>query len=64
MSLVKDLYAIVTITNLEYEALVRESERLRIIEALLKKNNYVSTGDLQAVFGTEESEEKKNAETV
>ena len=47
-------------TKSEYEELVKRNERLRIIEAMLKKNNYVSTGDLKTILGIEESEEKKN----
>ncbi len=55
-----DITATVTVPKPEYEKLVRGSGRLDIIEALLKKNAYISTGDLKAILGIEESEEKKN----
>lgn len=50
----------VSVPKSEYEALVRDSEKLDIIKTLMQKSNYVSTGDLKIILGIEESEEKKN----
>lgn len=64
MAVLTDVFATVTVPKPEYEKLVRDSERLDIIEAMLKKNGYVSSGDVKIILGIEESEEKKNAEAV
>ena len=60
MSGITDVFTTVTVPKPEYEELVRDSERLDIIEAMLKKNGYVSSGDVKIILGIEESEEKKN----
>ncbi len=58
--IITDIEGTVTVPKPEYEKLVRDSEKLDVIEALLRKNNYITTGDLQAIFGIEEREEKKS----
>lgn len=60
MAGITDVFTTVTVPKLEYEELVRDSEKLGVIEALLQKNNYITTGDLQAILGIEKREEKKN----
>lgn len=40
----------------EYERLIRESERLHVIERILKQNGYVATNDVKAVLGLKENE--------
>lgn len=59
-----DAFATVTVPKSEYEALVRDSETLDIITAMVRDSKYLSTGDLKIILRIEESEEKKNAETV
>lgn len=54
----------VSVPKSEYEALVRDSETLDIITAMVRDSKYVSISDLKIILRIEESEEKKNAETV
>jgi len=57
---IADEVGIVPVPKPEYEELVRDSETLDIIKTLMKKSNYVSTGDLKIILGIEESEGKKS----
>lgn len=60
MAGITDVFTTVTVPKPEYEELVRDSETLDIIKTLMKKNDYVSTGDLKIILGIEESEGKKS----
>lgn len=45
----------VTITKTEYELLIRDSERVRIIERMMLSNNvFMSDGDIRAILGLPE----------
>ena len=46
----------ISIGKYEYENLIRESERLHVIERILKQNGYIATNDVKAVLGLKENE--------
>lgn len=54
-----DIIATVTVPKPEYETLIRESEQIDIIKSMLRKNEYVSTGDLRVILNVEKPEEGK-----
>ena len=52
----------VTITKLEYEMLVRDSERVRIIERMLLNSGYLSEDDVRGVLGLPAPKEEGKSE--
>lgn len=53
----------VTITKNEYELLVRDSERVRIIERMMLSNNvFMSDGDIRAILGLPELKKEVKSE--
>lgn len=52
-----------TISLWEYEQLLRAQERVKIIERMFARSNYVSTGDIEAVLDIPEKP-KTAAEAV
>ena len=44
----------------EYEELVRESEKLSIIKAMLEANNYIPSSDFKAIVGIKEKDGDSN----
>lgn len=44
----------ITITQDEYEALIRAQERIKVVERLVNETQYVSTGDIFVVLGIRE----------
>jgi len=57
---ITDAFAVVTVTNREYEKLIRESEQLATVKKLLEKNDYVSTGELKTILDIKEKEKKED----
>ena len=52
----------ITIDRVEYEFLVRESERLAVIIRMLEKSKYVSTDDIKAVLDIQQTEGETNVQ--
>ena len=48
---ITDVFSTVSVPKPEYEELVRDSERLDIISAILEENKYISTSDLRCILG-------------
>lgn len=49
-----DIVATVTVPKTEYENLVRESEKLYIIESYIKNSKYTTFDDVKAILGVGE----------
>ncbi len=49
---------IITISKKEYEKLVRDSERLKCIEALVKKKDYYCGAEISMILGIGKGEKK------
>lgn len=45
------------ISKEEYTELVRQSEQLRVIEAVVRNNKYISKSDITVVLGIQEDDE-------
>lgn len=58
MASITDAFAVVTVTNREYEKLIRESEQLATVKKLLEANDYVSSGDLRTILDIKEKEKE------
>jgi hypothetical protein len=54
----------ITIPLDEYRALVRVSEKIDIVERMVNKGGYVSTGDIMTVLGIKEKIKENNNEAV
>jgi len=52
-----DLVATVTLPKSEYEELVRDSEKVQVIERYMQGNKYASTTDIAAILGIKDGEE-------
>ena len=52
-----DLVATVTLPKSEYEELIRDSERVQVIERYMNGNKYASATDIAAILGIEKGEE-------
>ena len=59
MTGLSDVFATVTVPKTEYEELIRVSEQNEIIKSMLRKNEYISTGDLKVILNVDEAEEGK-----
>lgn len=46
----------VTISIVEYTALIRQAEKVDAVERLIKQTNYVSVGDIKAILDIEKTE--------
>ena len=57
------LLTTIEIPKEEYNQLIRESEKLAIIERMLAKEQYVSASDMRMILGIEEEGEKKDGES-
>lgn len=55
-----DVFTTVTVPEPKFEALVRDSETLDIITAMVRDSKYLSTGDLKIILRIEESEGETN----
>lgn len=51
--------ATVTMPKSEYEELVRDSERLGVVKAMLEKDKYVAASTIRCVLGIEKEKEKE-----
>ena len=48
----------------EYRKVLRDSERINIVERMVNKGGYISTGDILAVLGIEEKKKENKNEAV
>lgn len=60
MNGITDIVATVTVPKTEYEFLVRESERLAILENYVKNGKYTTFDDVKAILGISEKEGDQN----
>ena len=47
----------ITLSLLDYETLVRDSEKLEAVKRYIVSNKYISTSDITAILDIEEGEE-------
>ena len=52
----------ITISKNEYELLVRDSERVRIIERMLLNSGYLSDDDVRGILGLPKPKEEDKSE--
>ena len=52
----------VEITVSEYHDLLRKAERIAVLERMLKRNKYLSTGDVRDILCIEETEGSTDGE--
>lgn len=53
---ITDIFATITMPKAEYEKLVRDSEKVRIIERLINTDKYLCVGTVKAVLDVKEDE--------
>ena len=57
------LLTTIEIPKEEYNQLIRDSEKLAIVERMLVKERYISASDMRVILGIEEEGEKKDGES-
>jgi hypothetical protein len=50
----------ITITKTEYELLIRDSERVRAIERVLLRNDFISDSGIKAILGLPKNPQRED----